>query len=240
MSTNELIKSLAPGQAGSLKVKPDGTVLDGHHRIKVLRERSVDVDALPREIVPGCERIIKMSDTIFWIDGPRRGRLAIVTRPRGGDWLEDDMTSWRRAGLDLIVSLLTADESAELGLEREGEIAHRQGLEYISFPIADRNVPTSWEDAHKLVQQLTTRLAEGKQIGVHCRLGIGRSALLAASLLVNSAVGVGPAFERIEKARGCPVPDTPEQRLWVEQFGTVTVREEEMPTEAGPMVKGAT
>jgi hypothetical protein len=57
-----------------------------------------------------------MPDTIFWIDGPWRGRLAIVTRPRGGDWLEDDMTSWRRAGLDLIVSLLTADESAELGV----------------------------------------------------------------------------------------------------------------------------
>ena len=49
--TNELIKSLAPGQAGALKVKSDGTLLDGHHRIRVLRERGVDVDALPREIV---------------------------------------------------------------------------------------------------------------------------------------------------------------------------------------------
>ena len=53
MSTDELIKSLAPGQTGALKVKPDGTLLDGHHRIKVLRERGVDVDVLPREIVSG-------------------------------------------------------------------------------------------------------------------------------------------------------------------------------------------
>ncbi len=51
MSTDELIKSLALGQAGALKVKPDGTIMDGHHRIKVLRERDVDVDALPREVV---------------------------------------------------------------------------------------------------------------------------------------------------------------------------------------------
>ena len=181
-----------------------------------------------------------MPDTIYWIEGPWRGRLAILMRPRGGDWLEDDVAVWRRAGLDLVVSLLMMDESAELGLGREGEVAHQQGLEYISFPVADRNVPTSWKDAHRLVQQLMARLSEGKQIGVHCRLGVGRSALLAASVLVSSAVGVGPAFERIEKARGCPVPDTPEQRLWVEQFGTMTVREEEMPTEAGPMVKGAT
>ncbi|MBI3244628.1 MAG: dual specificity protein phosphatase family protein [Chloroflexi bacterium] len=181
-----------------------------------------------------------MPDVIYWIEGPWQGRLAILTRPRGRDWLEDDVAVWQRAGLDLVVSLLTMDESAELGLEREGEIAHRQGLEYISFPIADRKVPTSREDAHKLIQQLTARLSEGKHIGVHCRQGVGRSALLAASVLVSSAVGVGPAFERIEKARGCPVPDTPEQRLWVEQFGKMTVREKEMPTEAGPMVKGAT
>ncbi len=48
VTTEDLIKSLAPGQSGALKVRPDGTMLDGHHRIKVLRERSIDVDALPR------------------------------------------------------------------------------------------------------------------------------------------------------------------------------------------------
>ncbi|MEK7277475.1 MAG: hypothetical protein AAB427_09015 [Chloroflexota bacterium] len=42
--------------------------------------------------------------------------------------------------------------------------------------------------------------------------------MLAASLLAQSGIGVDKAFERIEKARGCPVPDTAEQRHWVEQF----------------------
>jgi ParB-like chromosome segregation protein Spo0J len=50
-STQVLIDSLRPGQTGSLKVRPDGTMVDGHHRIKVLRDRGVDVDSLPREIV---------------------------------------------------------------------------------------------------------------------------------------------------------------------------------------------
>lgn len=49
--TQALIDSLRPGQAGSLKVRPDGTIVDGHHRIKILRERGVDVDSLPREII---------------------------------------------------------------------------------------------------------------------------------------------------------------------------------------------
>jgi hypothetical protein len=52
LSTVELIESLEPGRPGALKARPDGTVLDGHHRIMVLRERGVSVDTLPREVAP--------------------------------------------------------------------------------------------------------------------------------------------------------------------------------------------
>ena len=52
LSDQDLIDSLKPGQQGSLKVRPDGTIVDGHHRIKILRDRGVDVDCLPREIIP--------------------------------------------------------------------------------------------------------------------------------------------------------------------------------------------
>jgi ParB-like chromosome segregation protein Spo0J len=48
----QLIDSLRPGQPGSLKARPGEIMVDGHHRIKILRERGVDVDALPREIIP--------------------------------------------------------------------------------------------------------------------------------------------------------------------------------------------
>ncbi len=52
LATVEIIESLEPGRLGALKARPDGTVLDGHHRIVVLRERGVSVDTLPREVVP--------------------------------------------------------------------------------------------------------------------------------------------------------------------------------------------
>jgi hypothetical protein len=51
LSTETLKASLLPGEQGSLKVRPDGTVLDGHHRVSVLTERGVDVDRLPRQIL---------------------------------------------------------------------------------------------------------------------------------------------------------------------------------------------
>lgn len=50
-STDVLKQSLIPGQRDGLKTRPDGTILDGHHRIHILRLRGVVVDALPREIV---------------------------------------------------------------------------------------------------------------------------------------------------------------------------------------------
>lgn len=50
--TNDILQnSLLPGQKEPLKTRPDGTILDGHHRIYILRGRGVDVDALPREII---------------------------------------------------------------------------------------------------------------------------------------------------------------------------------------------
>jgi hypothetical protein len=50
-STEEILESLRPGKRESLKVKPDGRILDGNVRIKVLEERSVDTSGLEREIV---------------------------------------------------------------------------------------------------------------------------------------------------------------------------------------------
>ena len=51
LSTDALKKSLAPGQQHCLKARPDGTILDGHHRVHVLRTRGEDVDNLPREVL---------------------------------------------------------------------------------------------------------------------------------------------------------------------------------------------
>ena len=48
LSTEEICASLQAGEH-CLKTRPDGTILDEHHRVYVLRQRGVDVDRLPRE-----------------------------------------------------------------------------------------------------------------------------------------------------------------------------------------------
>jgi hypothetical protein len=53
-TTYTIKASLVPRQQHCLKARPDGTMLDGHHRVCVLRPRNEDINLLPREIIqPG-------------------------------------------------------------------------------------------------------------------------------------------------------------------------------------------
>lgn len=158
-----------------------------------------------------------MKAEVYWVPGPWPGRLGIVPRPRGGDWLADEVQAWRDSGLDVVTSLLTPDEIAEFGLEEEASRSRQEGLEFYTFPIPDRGVPRSRVDFSKVVSGLEKALESGKNVAVHCRQGIGRSSLLIASLLAAAGEESNDAFRRIEKARGRSVPDTDEQREWVAQ-----------------------
>jgi len=51
LSTDQILETLKVGQPCSLKARPDGTLVEGHHRLKILRERGIDIDSLAREIV---------------------------------------------------------------------------------------------------------------------------------------------------------------------------------------------
>jgi protein-tyrosine phosphatase len=141
-----------------------------------------------------------------------------MPRPRGGDWLEDEVHAWRQAGIEVVVSTLMQDEIDDLDLINEAALCRREGIEFVSLPILDRGVPESLPAMTELVRKLETSLAEGKNVAIHCRMGIGRSSLLAACLLVVAGVDPETAFERIRDARGCAVPDTIEQREWVARF----------------------
>jgi protein tyrosine/serine phosphatase len=159
-----------------------------------------------------------MKPNVYWINGPWPGKLAILARPRGADWLDDEVIGWKDAGLDVVVSLLTPSEYSELGLNHEDEIVKRNGLTFVSFPIADYSVPASKKVTRQLVNKLEGLLFRGNKIGIHCRQGIGRSSLVAACVLVISGESPGTAFQQIETARGLSVPDTPEQKEWVASF----------------------
>jgi protein-tyrosine phosphatase len=159
-----------------------------------------------------------MRASIYWIEAETEGRLGILARPRAGEWLDDEITAWRADGVDTVVSLLEKEEIEELGLERESALCHEKGIDFIAFPIPDRGVPASLEDASTLAQLLMAQVNIGKAVAVHCRAGIGRSSLIAACAMVSSGTHPDDAFEKIGEARGVNVPDTEVQRNWVGEF----------------------
>lgn len=159
-----------------------------------------------------------MRRNVYWIDGPWPGKLGILPRPRGTDWLDDEVVAWKDAGVNVVVSLLTLGEDLELGLSNERTLVQQNGLTFIGFPIPDYSVPSSMKTTRQLVSELQDCLARGKNVGVHCRQGIGRSSLVAACVLVTAGESAGTAFQQIKSARGLQVPDTPEQRDWVAAF----------------------
>jgi len=97
-------------------------------------------------------------------------------------------------------------------------------------------VPFSVAEAGRTIDLILEELWAGKAVAVHCRTlfseqkscqhdrGIGRSALIAACLLKSQGIGVDKAFAMIARARGFSVPDTEEQREWVNGFAEFRTR----------------
>jgi protein-tyrosine phosphatase len=163
-----------------------------------------------------------MRAEIYWVDGPWPGKLALAARPRGGDWLEDEITSWRRDGVDVVLSLLTPEDEHDLDLETERNQAKAQGIDFLSFPIPDREVPSSEAEMTSALEKLDRVLSSGKNVVVHCRQGIGRTGLVSACLLVSKGLSPEAAVSRLSNARGVPVPETSQQRDWIDRYAAIS------------------
>lgn len=145
-----------------------------------------------------------------------RGDFVVSPRPRGGDWLETDLQSLKRQGFTMVASLLTKAESEELALSEEARLCQVNGLLFKGFPIVDRSVPANRQAFDGFAFDVLKHLSEGGRGFFHCRAGLGRAPLLGCSVLVKQGWSPSKAWEHLEEVRGQPVPDTAEQKTWIE------------------------
>jgi len=104
-------------------------------------------------------------------------------------------------------------------LEREPGAAMANRLAFMSFPIPDRQAPASEANVAQLFDELDAKLNSRKSVVVHCRQGIGRTGLVAASLLITKRWDPENAIKHVSAARGVSIPETDEQLRWIEDFG---------------------
>lgn len=152
---------------------------------------------------------------IYWINQLADGSLAIMPAPGVGATLERDVGYWASEGIEVVVSLL---ESGEAGLDSDLEqsLCRKAEIEFLAFPIPDKEAPASMELAEKLARELARRVLEGRPVAIHCRAGIGRSSVIAACVLMCLGIDRAPALEMIRAARGLRVPETSAQAEWLE------------------------
>ena len=152
---------------------------------------------------------------VYWIDTSSKLRLGIAALPRWGEWLQADIDQLKREGVDTLVSLLPAEEAAELGLELEAAACEAAGIRFRNFAIPDRCVPESTADFLAFARSVHAEAVSGRAIADHCHACIGRSTVLLATVMRMEGFSAEEAFDRISRARGTRVPDTEEQARWV-------------------------
>ncbi len=156
-----------------------------------------------------------MKPDIYQVQKIGSGFLAVMAKPVSGEWIEDEFIGISKEGINQIVSLLENHESYEVGLQNEADLANKNNIEFISFPIKDRGLPNSVSEFSKFTKTLYSQIADGKNTVIHCRAGIGRTGIVAAGVLLHCGFGAVEAFNHISNKRGIQVPDTDEQYNWV-------------------------
>jgi protein-tyrosine phosphatase len=134
--------------------------------------------------------------------------------------LETDLKRLREEyGVGVLVSLMEHDEYSDLEIPDLTQKAEEQGMEVLYLPIPDYGVPNASEDDdfRPFVEDIANRIEEGETVVVHCRGGLGRSGLVAASVLVALGHSAEEAIDTVRGTRQGAV-ETPDQEDRVRLF----------------------
>ena len=140
-----------------------------------------------------------------------RGRLGMTFAPGKKDdgvyarWdrdLDADLARLRDVyRLDVLVCLLEDHELPMLEIPELVARAEARGLEVLRHRIPDGSIPADEGAFMALASDVLARLADGRNVVVHCRGGLGRTGVLAATCLVAMGLHQEQAIGAVRAAR---------------------------------------
>lgn len=152
---------------------------------------------------------------MFPVDTPAPGQLVLAaTVPRGSGRLPfAEYSMW---GIRMAVLTSGAKALVATGMLDPGAAA-AAGVELVTFPIEPTGAPAE-PDVDRLIDRVAGALGDGRSTVAVCDTGAGRSALVAAAVLVRLGLDAGSAWQRVAAARGAPLGLSPAQRDWFDRY----------------------
>lgn len=151
-----------------------------------------------------------MNPSIFKLKQIGAGHLYIMPCPRP-QVLAEDMAYYMNLGIDTIVCLLEKPEMIVRGLALEEHLCREFDLRFEHFSIPDQAIPRNLTAFRGLVNKLEAELRQGRNLAIHCYAGIGRTGVLAGSLLIRDGMTPPAAMHLMSDKRGCTMPQTQAQ-----------------------------
>lgn len=152
---------------------------------------------------------------VAWVDlDTAPGHLGLAMAPGRNEAVGDRVT-WRRDlhgdlrrlrhvhRCDVLVSLLSDDELAEIGIADLDDAVAVHGIEHHRLSVRDGGVPDPDQlpAVLALVDRLRDRLLAGRTVVLHCRVGQGRSGMLAALVTASLWALPAEAIARVRRAQ---------------------------------------
>ncbi|MBD1910918.1 MULTISPECIES: cyclin-dependent kinase inhibitor 3 family protein [unclassified Leptolyngbya] len=132
--------------------------------------------------------------------------------------LDQDLARLQQVyGVNVLVTLLEAHEMPQLQIAGLLHEVERYGMRSRWFPIPDFSTPPSLPEFAGLVHDILTLAGQGETVVIHCKAGLGRSGLVAASCLVALGHNYKEAFLQVRRVRPGTI-ETPIQEAYVESF----------------------
>jgi protein-tyrosine phosphatase len=180
----------------------------------MLNARTSETDPIRVALLPAD--LVNLPGRIGLTFAPGKRHRAIT-----GEWCRDldkDLDRLGQAyGTQVLVSLIEDDELHLLGIPELFERCKQFGIEVIRFPIPDGGIPGSAHETQQLVDRILTLARKGKTVVIHCRGGLGRSGVIAASCLVSLGLEPDEAINSVRRVRNGAV-ENPLQEKFVRDF----------------------
>ncbi|HLN87925.1 MAG TPA: protein-tyrosine phosphatase family protein [Candidatus Limnocylindrales bacterium] len=151
------------------------------------------------------------------------GRLLLHSLPGRYEAIESVWQQLRTEAVGTIVCLVEKDELDEKSPEYARALeAGTVPCSVLPFEIPDRGVPADWDDFWALAGAVAKRLQSGEAVLIHCAGGVGRTAMLAISVLV--ALGNPASIARgVVSRAGSTIETAPQSQLvsWCDSQGKI-------------------